>query len=351
VPSAKGENVVSRRNRFRGFLIVLALCVPLSAEADIRDLVRCQNRFAHAGARFANRSIKLTLKCANAISECQIQCEEGVFGPPCEEPPEPPCCDPDDPNSNAAYGACLDEADILCQEQAAKIEAEEAKKQERIIGVCDELTQEELCGAQTVGLNFAALNAGCLALDPNYECTLPALMECVGGPLERQLTDQISALLDPRASEGFATLNLQQKFPGIPIARKVKQQLAAGMADVWAITGEAGDLFNVRVKTLDDDDDGVATLAPGLILLGSDGTTPVGNTAVTEGPCSVPTVCDSACPQLQRRLPFSGTFFAAIVANEVLDCGGGAYQLVVISPTGIPPVLVFDDVDPPAVLP
>jgi hypothetical protein len=342
---------MSRRNRARGFVIVLALCFPLSAEADISDLVRCQSRFAVAGARFANRSIKLTLKCANAISSCQIQCEQGAFGPPCEEPPVPPCCDPDDPNSNAAYEACLDEADVLCQEKAEKIEAEELKKQQRITIACDDLTQEELCGAQTTGLNFATLNAGCLALDPNYECTLPELLNCVGGPLERLLTDQISALLDPRASEGFATLNLQQQFPGMPITRKVKEQLAAGKADIWEITGEAGELFNVTVKTRAEEDEDVATLAPGLVLLGTDGTTPVGNTSVLDVACSVPTVCDSTCPQLQRRLPFSGTFFAAVVANEVLDCGGGPYQLVVVSPSGVTPVLVYDDVDPPGVLP
>ena len=82
--------------------------------------------------------------------------------------------------------------------------------------------------ARSSGLNFATLNAGCQALDPNYTCNLTNLVNCVGGPLERALLEQISATLSPRSSDAVAALNLHALFPDIPITRKVKGTVPAG---------------------------------------------------------------------------------------------------------------------------
>ena len=331
-----------------GLVIALVLCVFRTASADITDVVRCQNKIAHAGATFAKRSVKLALKCFTAIADCQIQCEQGVFGPPCEEPPEPGCCDPDDPNSNSAYSNCLDDAEETCDEQNARIADQEIRKQQKIIAACDDLTPEEMCGSQATGLNFETLNAGCLALDPNYECNLEGMVECIGGPLERLLTDQIAGLLVPRAQEGIGLLMLEESFPGIPVARKVKDQLQAGKADVWAISCQSGYLIRARVKPKDDDNDGFASLDATLTLVDMDGTTAIGNTIVYGVQCSVPTACGSTCAQLERNLPFSGTFFLVVTALDTLGCGGGPYKLIVSSPGGVAiPTLQFDDTDPP----
>src|SRR5215469_7919878 len=77
------------------------------------------------------------------------------------------------------------EANAECDEQNAKIALYETQKQTKITNACSALTTEELRGANDDGLNFATLNAGCLALDPNYTCSLQGLMNCVGGPLQR----------------------------------------------------------------------------------------------------------------------------------------------------------------------
>jgi len=337
-----------RRVLSPGLLVALVSCIPLASRADISDVIRCQNKIAHAGARFAKRSVKSALTCATAIFDCQIQCGQGVFGPPCGEPPEPGCCDPDDPNSNSAYRACLDEADELCEREAERIADEEVRKQLKITSACEDLTPEEMCGSQATGLHFSMMNAGCLALDPNYECSLEELVNCVGGPLERLLTDQIAGLLVPRAQEGIGLLDLGESFPGIPITRKLKGQVSAGKADIWAIEGQAGDLIRVSISPQDDDNDGLATLEPALTLLAADGTTPLGSTSIYNVACSVPTTCGSSCPQFQRHLPFSGTFFLVVEARDAPGCGGGPYRLRVTSPGGETPTLYMDDIDPPA---
>jgi hypothetical protein len=77
-------------------------------------------------ARPTFRHRKATLDCTLATANCRIQCERGVFGPPCDPTPTPGCCDPNDPSSNPAFGGCM-------------------------------------ANAQAVGLNFDVLNAGCLA--------------------------------------------------------------------------------------------------------------------------------------------------------------------------------------------
>jgi hypothetical protein len=329
--------------------VSLVLASPAAA-SDISQIAGCQKRIAGAGATFAKRVITATLKCTNAVAECQIQCEQGVFGPPCDPAP-PPCCDPDDRTSNASFGACMDEADALCAAQEVKIANYEQSKRDKIINSCSPLTQDELCGAQGNGLNFATLNAGCLALNPGYVCNLNNLVDCVGGPLERKLVDQISAVLDPRAGEAIAALGLESAFPDIPVARKARGEVAEGTMDVYSLTGQAGDEIVVRVKTRDDNGNGTANLHPLLNFIGNDGSTPVADTDIKNVPCPVPNVCGSTCPQFKRSLPFSGTFYLAVRAADTDACGGGKYKLIVVSPGGAVPTLVGDDVTGPGPAP
>ena len=327
-----------------GLLIMLA--APAIATADIAAQARCQRRIASEGATFAMKVIKATLKCTQGVAECQIQCESGAFGPPCDPIPQPGCCDPDDPSSNATFQACMDEAQQVCDEQTAKIVTYETNKQTHITTACQDLTTDELCGSQSEGLNFATLNAGCLALDPTYTCNLTNLIGCVGGPLERAFVDQISATLDPRAPEAVAALSLQSHFPDIPVTRKVKDMVPAGQVDVWSVTGHAGDQILARVRTGDDTGTDMSTLHPGLTLLQSDGSTPVTSTNVRTVDCPVTNVCGSKCPLLKRTLPFDGTFYLAVSAVADGGCTGGKYKLLVTSPNGSTPLLVADDVDP-----
>jgi hypothetical protein len=327
---------------------ILLAAVPVSADVPnieaISRIARCQKKIASAGAKFAQQVIRNTLKCTNEVAECQIQCDLGVFGPPCDTNP-PPCCDPDDPNSMFGFQQCMAAADELCGQMDAKITTQEIIKQGKISTGCSALTQDELCGAQGNGLNFATLNAGCLALNPGYTCDLPSLIQCVGGPLERQLVDQISAVLDARAGDAVAALNLQAVFPGIPIPRKVKGQVAAGKVDVWSFSGQAGDEVKVRVMTRDDNGDHTSNLRPIVTLVGSDNVTPVADTNIKNVPCSVPNVCGSTCPVFNRVLPYTGTFNLAIQAGGG-GCTGGRYRLIVVSPGGAIPIQVADDIDP-----
>jgi hypothetical protein len=316
------------------------------AAADITSVARCQKKIATAGADYAKRVIVTTLKCTEEIAECQVQCDEGVFGPSCETNP-PPCCDSDDRGSNATFDACMTEADDFCAGQESKIAKYEETKQNKIVASCSELTQEELCGATGNGLNFALVNAGCLALNPNYTCSLENLITCLGGPLQRQLLDQMSGLLSPRASDAVRAGNLQNAFPDLPVTYKVREDLpAAGKVDLWQITGDAGDKVIVRVKTRDDTGGNVSTLQPEVVLLGGDQTTPVADTVLNSVPCAVPNTCTSQCPQFQRVLPFTGTFYAAVRAGAASGCGGGKYRLIVTMPGSAAPVLVADDVTP-----
>jgi hypothetical protein len=328
----------------RAVPVALALIVTGAAHADIKTLARCQKAIAREGAKYAQRVIKSTLNCTEAVADCQVQCELGVFGPPCDTNP-PPCCDPDDPSSNAAFGACMADADTVCAAEEQKRTAYETSKQEHITAACLALTQDELCGSQAVGLNFATLNAGCQALDPTYTCNLPNLVQCVGGPLERALLDQISATLSPRASDAVAALNLESQFPDIPVARKVKGQVAEGKVDVWAFTGRAGDQIVARVNTRDDTGTAVSTLHPVLALLDASKQI-VADTAIRSAGCAVDNVCGSTCPVFKRTLPFDGVFHLAVQAFAADSCTGGKYKLLLISPGGAVPVLVDDDVDP-----
>lgn len=327
-----------------GGALLLAFTAP--AAADITSVARCQKKIATAGADYAKRVIVETLKCTEEVSECQVQCDEGVFGTPCDDGP-PPCCDSDDRGSNAAFDACMTAADAFCADREQKIAGYETTKQNKIVAACSELSQDELCGAQGNGLNFALVNAGCLALDSSYTCSLANLINCLGGPLQRQLIDQISGLLSPRASDAARVANLQGAFPDLPVTYKLREDLpSAGKVDLWSITGQAGDKVVVRVKTRDDNGSGQSTLEPSVILLGGDQSTPVADTLVNSVPCSVPNTCGTTCPQIQRTLPFNGTFYMAVRANGTNGCGGGKYRLIVTKPGGAVPVLVADDATP-----
>lgn len=345
---------MSRSATWRAALAVgTSLLFHVPAGADITSVARCQKKLATAGAQFAVKVIKSTLKCTNEIVECQVQCEQGVFGPVCTSnpPPDPPgCCDPDDvePFENSAFAECMANADTVCAQQDVLMAKAEVNKQTKIISGCSTLAPEELCGAQTDGLNFATLNAGCQALDPNYTCSLNGLITCIGGPLERRLTDQISFLLNPRAGDAISALGLQASFPGIPVTRRLKEDIPdAGKVDVWRLTGLAGDEVIVTVKTRDDTGSTQSTLRPTVVLLGSDLSTPVPDTIQNTAGCGVPNVCGTSCPQFRRQLPFNGNFYALVGGQNVGGCDGGKYKLVVTSPAAITPVLVFDDVTPP----
>jgi len=326
--------------------IAAMLMVPLTAAAqtDIKPLLKCQKQIAKAGARYANTVIKRTLRCTNEIVECQINCDNGVYGPVCGNNP-PPCCDSDDRFSNEAFGACMDDADARCLREEAKITDAEIAKRARITRSCEVLTEEELCGAETPGLNFVALNAGCEVIIPGYTCNLTNLLDCVGGPLEQKLSEQIGGLLDPRSGEALAAAALAPtRFAGIERTVKVSGSLAAGKIDVWSIDGTAGDEIAVRIKTSDDDGTGLSQLDPVLTYIGADGVTTVGDTLVVPVPCSVPNSCGTSCSAFRRHFPFSGTFFLAIKAATLNGCGGGAYQLLVAGAAGQTPILVADDV-------
>ena len=278
---------MSRRIVLLGTLLAATI-----AHGDVAQIAKCQRKIATEGAKFAMRTIQATLKCTDEVSECQIQCEKGTYGPPCSSNP-PPCCDPDDVDSNATFKQCMDLAQIFCNGQTRRIATYEATKQAKIIASCGLLTQDELCGAQQEGLNFATLNAGCQALDPSYTCNLTNLVACVGGPLERQLIDQISATLSPRASDAVTALHLQPAFPDIPVSMKVRGTVAAGKADVYQFTGKAGDQILVRVQTGDDTGSDGSLLHPGVTLFRQDGVSTVGNVNIKDIVCGVPNACGS----------------------------------------------------------
>lgn len=336
--------MVSRRAVHVVIAAIAMVSLAATSQGDIKTLVKCQKQIGKAGARYANIVIKRTLRCTNEIVECQISCENGVYGPPCSSNP-PPCCDPDDRLSNAAFAACMVDADERCLREEAKITDAEIIKRSKITRSCEVLTEEELCGAETPGLNFVALNAGCEVIIPGYTCNLTNLLDCVGGPLEQDLSEQIGGLLDPRSSEALAAAALAPtRFAGIERTVKVSGTLAAGKIDVWSIDGTADDKIAVRIKTRDDDGTGTSQLDPVLTYIGTDGVTTVGDTSVVPVPCSVPNSCGTSCSAFKRRFPFSGTFFLAVKASTLNGCGGGDYQLLLTGAGGQTPVLVADDV-------
>jgi hypothetical protein len=326
-------------------LAVAALC-PVAARADVLgNLLACQKAIARAGARFAFITVQKTLDCTNELVECQVKCEEGVFGPSCDESP-PPCCDPEDRESNPLFGACMTAADGICAQNDLKIAVAEATKRARITGACEKLTEEQLCGSDTAGLNFDTLAAGCAALIPGWECDLDGILDCVGGPLEQSLAEEIGGLLDPRAGSALQTAGVAG-FDGIARTVKVNETLPAGRTDVWAIEGVADEEIRVAVKTRRDTAGGTSTLDPVLTYLGADAATPVADTNITTFACPHPNACGSQCPTFKRRFPFTGTFYAAVRASTSGGCAGGGYRLIVTTKGGATPTLVADDIDPP----
>lgn len=316
-------------------LVMLSPPTASAQNADLKELIKCQNRIAKSGAKFASTVISKTLKCTNEVVECQINCENGVYGEP---------CDPDDRNSNAEFGECMDDADETCATQQEKIDTAEFKKRVKIVAACSPLSEEQLCGANTPGLNFESLAAGCEAIIPDWECNLPGILDCVAGPLQQQLGEQMAALLDPRAGEALSASGVTT-VGGIAQTQKVFGMVGPGAVDVWAIDGVADQEITVRVKTLDAGG-GVSGLEPKLTYVSFDGTTPVANTQVVPISCGVPNSCGQPCSAFTRRFPFSGTFFLAVEAETANGCGGGEYRLAVTTTGGATPVLVADDTGP-----
>jgi hypothetical protein len=327
-------------SRLRLVIVAAVLALPALAggTTEINKIAGCQKKLASAGANFARQVITANLKCTQKIGICQVQCEQGLYGP----------CDPDDRNSNTTFAECMADADDECAKQNANIARYETLKQQHIIAGCDDLTQDELCGASTLGLNFVALNAGCQALDPNYTCNLTNLINCVGGPLERQLADQVSALLDPRAPDAIEASSpaTQALFPNIPVTRKRKEDVVAGRVDLWKINGKAGDEIVVRVNTRDDTGSGGSTLSPLLVLLAADHTTPIADTNYKTQPCNVPNSCSNACPAFRRTLPFDGDYYVAVAGHG--GCTAGLYRLAVEAPKSVSVGATpdFDDATP-----
>ena len=328
-------------------ILILSAVFPITAAADVLDhLLTCQKAIGRAGARFAFVTVQKTLHCTNELVECQVKCETGLFGPSCDNSP-PPCCDPDDRNSNGQFAACMTAADETCAKDTIKVDAAEAIKQARITSACETLTLEQLCGTDAAGLNYDVLTAGCAALIPGWQCSLQGILDCVGGRLEQSLSEEIGGLLDPRAGSALEAAGTSG-FDGIARTVRVRETLPAGKVDVWAIDGIADDEIRVAVKTKDDTGAGVSTLRPVLTYLGADAATPVPDTNVTTFACPVSSACGSSqCPTFKRRFPFSGTFYAAVFASPAAGCTGGAYKIIVTTKGGHVPTLVADDVNPP----
>lgn len=322
------------------------------ALADVAHLASCQKKINAEGAKFAQKTIKSTLKCSAATDQCLINCEAGIYGPVCDEQGLPNgCCDAENPSSNPDFQTCLAQAQSVCDSEAAKIVKWELDKQTHIRTACSPplVSSNEICNTNTPGLHFATVSAGCEAIIPGWHCNgLEDILTCVGGPLEKRLADQISGLLDPRAGDSIALLPASTSLGSFPTARRVKEDLAAPLrADVWRVDGLIeGDTITVRVETRDDGG-GLATILPRVTFLDSAGPafTAVADTNLRTQTCAVPTTCGGSCPAFKRTVPHSGSFYLAITADTSLGCGSvGRYKLVVTTVGGTTPVLVGDDI-------
>jgi hypothetical protein len=77
--TAQGDSHMLRRYAVPATLLVVTTLQGLAQALDSGTLsaeAGCQRRIASQGARFAQRVVKASLKCATEISDCQIQCEE-----------------------------------------------------------------------------------------------------------------------------------------------------------------------------------------------------------------------------------------------------------------------------------
>ncbi len=337
----------------------LALVLPVAARADtstLAHLASCQRKIASEGTRFAQRTLKAELKCTDATDTCLINCEAGVYGPVCGEPPTPPCCNPDNPNSplNQDFLDCTTAAQATCLEQTIKMDNWELSKQTHITSSCSppNVSSNEICNSSGPGLHFATMAAGCQATIPGWQCNgIADILTCVGGPLEKQLLDQIAGLLDPRAADALALLPsaIQQKFSNLPLTRKVKETLTGVSGyDLWAVPNlNAGDPLVVRIETGDDTGSNQSFVQPQVILLVKVGPAYaiVPNTNVHPQTCAVPNTCGQPCPIFRRSVPSDGTFYIAVSPNIDNGCGiSGKYKLFVTTIGGVVPQLIGNDV-------
>jgi hypothetical protein len=341
-----------------GTLLGVVLGLPLfaAAQTDITHLAACQRRISGEGAKFAEKTINSELKCTQATDACVIDCENGLFGPVCGDPPTPPCCNPDDPNNppNTDFQNCLAGAQATCNIETAKMALWEQQKQDKILAACSppKVLASSVCSTNTPGFHFATLAAGCQVEIPGWQCNgINDILTCVGGPLERQLVDQISGLLDPRAADALALLpaSIRAQFTNVPLSQRVKGALtAAGQYDVWSLPGlDEGDPLMARVETRDDTGTNQAFTQPSLVLLVAVGSDYAIVPGTTIGPqsCDVPNTCAQPCPIFKRTVPFSGTFYLAVTPNTASGCGpAGKYKLIVTTIGGVVPQLVGQDV-------
>ena len=343
---------------FRLIAVALVLSIaqlPVTAHADVAHLASCQKKINAEGAKFAQKTIKSTLKCTAASDQCLINCEAGLYGPVCDDQGLPAgCCDAENPASNSDFQTCLAQAQAVCDAEAAKIVRWELDKQTHITSSCAPplVSANEICNTNTPGLHFATVSAGCQAIIPGWVCNgLDSILQCVGGPLEKRLADQISGLLDPRGADSIPLLQptTAAALGGFPIAQRKKGTLTGVLrADIWRIDGLIeGDVLTVRVETRDDTGLGQATILPRLVFLDSAGPSfpAVADTNIRAQTCDVPTTCGGTCPVFKRAVPRSGSFYLAVTSDTSLGCGGvGRYKLIVTAVGGVTPVLVGDEV-------
>jgi hypothetical protein len=323
--------------------VSLGLTSLAAAQTDVQHLGTCQKKINGEGAKFAEKTLKSTLKCTETTDNCLIQCEAGVWG----------SCDPDNSGSNAQFASCLAAAQVVCDTETAKNTLWEQQKSAKIIAACSppNVDPASLCNTNVPGLHFNTLIAGCQALIPGWQCNgAQDIVDCVGGPLEKQLLDIMTGLLDPRSSDSIGLLSpsVQSQFPDLPIARKVKDDVPAGRFDLWSLSGlSEGDPIVARVETRDDTGTNQSNMEPSLFFLMSTGPSfaQVAGTTTRNQSCDVPNVCGSPCPIFKRTAPFDGTFFLAVGVNTSGGCAlGGKYKLVVTTPGGIQPQLVGDNI-------
>lgn len=339
--------------------LTLALVLPAAAHAqstEVKRLASCQKKIAGEGAKYAQRIISSELKCMQEMDECIINCEAGVYGPVCEDPPVPPCCNPEDPNNplNEDYLSCTIAAQYYCDQQVLKMDTWEHQKQDRITSACSppNVSPTQLCTTETAGLHFATMAAGCQAVIPGWQCNgIADVLACVGGPLQKQLLDQISGLLDPRAADAVALLpaSTREKFANLPVTVRVKDVLtSAGAYDVWSLPSlKGGDPLVVRIETGDDTGADQSLVEPQVRLIAQVGSeyAIISGTNVRDQACAVPNACGQPCPMFKRVVPFDGTFYVAVSPDTSNGCGtSGKYKLFVSTVGGVVPQLVADDV-------
>ena len=121
--------------------------------------------------------------------------------------------------------------------------------------------------------------------------------------------------------------------------------LPAGLiGDVYTFTASAGASGTVTIDTVDRGD-GLANLAPGLILLAPNGIPIEG--AVNEVDCTVPPVCGGRCPQMSGTIAVPGAYQLIVVDTPGVDdtCNGGDYSMMTTGVNGLSFTGIADDVN------